>query len=954
MMATSGQTRLAWSFGPFSFIVGDRLLTKGGASVQLSARALDILAIFIARPNEIVSKQELMSEVWPDVTVEDGTVRFHMTSLRKALGDGKDGARYITTIAGRGYCFVAPVSRLSDDESIDSANSASSGFPHVNLPGRLSRMIGRADEVRAVSARLAASRFVMILGAGGVGKTTVAVAVGHELVESFSGSVIFVDLGALSAPDLVATTLASMLGLSVTTSDATSGIIAYLRDKRVLLLLDTCEHLIDEVATLASSIFQGAPDVHILATSREALRVEGETVYRLDTLACPPNDSNLTAAMARTFPATQLFMDRAKASGARLEFGDSEAAIAASICRKLDGVALAIELAAGRVEAHGLEQTAALLDKRLTRLWQGMRTAPPRQRTLQATLDWSCELLSDLERVVLRRLAVFVGHFTMEAALEVVTSADVDRDRVFDVVDNLVSKSMVALSPVGAMMRYRLLDTTRAYALDLGADDAELADLAVRHANYYRRWLEQVGTEWLTLSSGAQRALHLASLANTRAALEWCFAAHGDVGSGVRLAAAAMPVFLAMSLLPECQRWSERAIGALDDTTRGGIEEMRLRSGLGMALIFTRAHSEAARSAFERSLAIAEQLGDLHNQMLLLGPLYLFHFRTADFKAALNYANRSAAVANTIGDPSAIGMAHCLSGVTQHYMGDLESAGVEIEAGLRHAAGTERTHTVYLGFDWPSWGALPVARNLWLQGHPDQAVERTFQAITDAERVGHPVTLTMVLHWAASVFLWVGDLANAENHIDRFIARAETHSLGPYLVVGRALRAELAIRNGTAEQAINELRSCLEQLHAARYELLTTAFKIALVQGLAALGRFTEGLDLVDEAIKRIETTGEASFIPELLRLKAGLLLSNSPSNAGDAEFHWLQSLEVSRRQGARAWELRTATDLARLWAAQGKSGSAIGLLQPILAQFKEGFDTADLKAAQRLLTELQ
>jgi predicted ATPase/DNA-binding winged helix-turn-helix (wHTH) protein len=950
MVASPLQTGEVVSFGPFELVARERLLTKEGAPVELGARALDILIALLSHPNEVISKKDLLAQVWPDVTVEESSLRVHVAGLRKALGDGKGGARYITTLAGRGYCFVAPISRSSDQ---DKADSGVGSFPHVNLPSRLSRMVGRTDDVRAVTARLRAARFVTILGAGGVGKTTVAVAVGHDLIGAFSGAVIFVDLGALSDPNLVATTLASMLGLSVPTDDATSGLIAYLRNRRIFLILDTCEHLIEAVAALASRIFAAAPQVHILATSREALRVEGEHIYRLDSLACPPDDSKLTAALAQMFPATQLFVERAAASGARLDFGDAEAAIVASICRKLGGVALAIELAAGRVEAYGLQQTAALLDQSLTRSWQGQRTAPPRQKSLQATLDWSYGLLSELERVVLHRLAVFVGHFTIEAALAVVTSTDVDQALVFGVIDGLVSKSMVATYPVGAMMRYRLLDTTRAYALEIRVDDAELANLAVRHANYHRRWLEQVGTEWLTLSSGAQRALHLAGLANVRVALERCFGVSGNTEIGVGLAAAAVPVFLAMSLLPECQRWSERAILALDDTTRGGIEEMRLQSGLGMSLIFTSAHGEVAQMAFERSFAIAEEHGDIHNQMLLLGPLYLFHFRTADFKTSLHYAKRSAAVARTIGNASDIGLAHCLSGVSLHYMGDLNGARVELEAALRQASGSERIPTIYLGFDCYNWAGIPLARNLWLQGHPAQAVERTWQTVKDAERVGHPVTLTIVLHWAASVFLWVGDLANAEQHIDWFISRAETHSLGPYLAVGRGLKAELAIRRGDAKNGIDILRDCLETLHAARYELLTTAFNISLVQGLAATGRFAEGTALIDETIQVVEATGEASFLPELLRLKAGFLLSMPQPGPGDAEKYFLQSLELSRRQGARAWELRTATDLAALLAAQGRSESARGLLWPVFEQFVEGFDTADLKAAERLLATL-
>jgi predicted ATPase/DNA-binding winged helix-turn-helix (wHTH) protein len=950
MIASALQAREVLSFGPFEFVPSERLLTKEGALVELGARALDILITLLSRPNEVISKRELLAQVWPDVTVEESSLRVHVAGLRKVLGDGEGGARYITTLAGRGYCFVAPVSRSSDQDIIDTVVG---GFPHASLPSRLIRMVGRADDVRKVSARLAAERFVTILGAGGVGKTTAAVAVGHDLIEVFSGAVVFVDLGALSDPNLAAMTLASMLGLSIPTDDVTPGLMAYLRDKRILLILDTCEHLIEAVATLASRIFVAAPQVHILATSREALRVEGEHIYRLDPLACPPDDSTLTAVMAQTFPAIQLFMERAAASGARLDLSDADAAIAASICRKLNGVALAIELVAGRVEVYGLHQTAALLDQSLARLWQGQRNAPPRQKTLQATLDWSYELLSELERVVLRRLAVFVGHFTIEAALAVVTSANVDQALVFGVIDSLVGKSMVATDPVGAMMRYRLLDTTRAYALEIRLDGAEFADLAARHANYYRRWLEQVGTEWLTLSSGAQRALHLAGLANVRVALERCFGVNGNVEIGIALAAAAVPVFLAMSLLPECYRWSEKAILALDDTMRGGIEEMRLQSGLGISLIFTRAHSEAARTAFERSLAIAEEHRDVHNQMLLLGPLYLFHFRTADFKTSLQYANRGAAVARIVGRPSAIGLAHCLSGVSLHYMGDLDGARVELEAALKQAPDSERTPTIYLGFDCYNWAGIPLARNLWLQGHPAQAVERARQTVEDAQRVDHPVTLTIVLHWAASVFLWIGDLANAEKHIDWFFSRAETHSLGPYLAVGRGLKAVLAIRRGDAKNGVEILRGCLEKLHAARYELLTTAFNISLVQGLAAMGRFAEAIALIDETIQLVDVTGEASFMPELLRLKAGLLLSMPQSTPGDAEIYFTRSLELSRRQGARAWELRTATDLAALLAAQGKSERARELLRPVFEQFVEGFDTADLKAAVRLLATL-
>jgi predicted ATPase len=812
-------------------------------------------------------------------------------------------------------------------------------------------MVGRVNDVPKLAAQLTSERLVTIVGAGGVGKTTVAVAVAHEVTEAFAGAVLFVDLGMLSDPKLAATAVASMLGLSIQSDDATPTLIAYLRDRRFLLVLDTCEHLIEAVAALASHILQAAPGVHILATSREALRVEGEHIYKLDPLACPPDDPMLTAAVAHTFPATQLFVERAAASGAHFDSSDAEAAIMASICRKLDGVPLAIELAAGRVEAHGLQQTAELLDQRLTLLWPGQRTAPPRQKTLQATLNWSYGLLSPLERAVLRRLAVFVGHFTIEAALAIAVSGPIDAAVVFGAIDSLVAKSMVATRPIGAMMRYRLLDTTRAYALQTRVDDLDVADLAARHATYYRRWLEQTGIEWPTLSTGAQRAPHFAGLNNVRAALEWCFGVDGNVAIGVGLAAAAAPVFLAMSLLTECHRWSQRAILALGDTTRGGIEEMHLQSGLGMSLMFTRGHTEVARAAFARGLEIAEQRGDLRDQMLLFGPLHMFHFRIGDFRGSLQYAERSAAVARTGEDPAAVALAHCLTGMTLHCMGNLNAARAELEATLRHAPGAQRTQTIYLGFDYYIWAGIALARTLWMQGYPTQAVERLRQTVSDAERLDHPVTLTLVLHWAAALFLWTGDLLSAEKHLDWFISRAETHSMGPYLAVGVGIKGELAIRRGDAKRGVEEIQACLDKLHAARYELITTSLNIALVRGLTAMGRFAEGITLIDETVRLVETNGDLAFMPESLRVKGRLLLSMPNPDQDGAQSCLVESLELSRRQGARGWELRAAIDSAVLLDAQGRRERARALLRPVFDQFVEGYETADLKAAERLLS---
>ncbi len=941
------QTREELSFGPFTLVPSERLLTRQGVAVPLGTRALDILIALVLRAGVAMEKRALIAQVWPDVTVSEGSLRFHIANLRKALGDGENSARYITTLAGRGYVFVAPISRPSEHPNTIAPTAAN--VIRSNMPNPLGRMVGRSDGVRTLSTRLATKRFVTIVGAGGVGKTTVAVAVANNLVSAFAGAVLFVDLGALRDPALAAASLAAMLGLSVRSDDPTPGVIAYLRDKRILLVLDNCEHLIEAAAILAARIFVAALQVHILATSREALRVEGEHVHRLEPLACPPDNPGLTARVALTYPAVQLFMERTAASGADLVLGDTDAAIVARICRRLDGVALAIELAAARVETFGLEQTAALLEERLALLWLGQRSAPPRQQTLKATLDWSYELLTSLERLVLRQLAVFVGDFALGAALAVLTRPSLDQMLVLGAIDNLVAKSMVAINRAGTTTRYRLLDTTRDYVLAIRIDE-EFTDLAARHAGYYRQWLEQTEVEQPTSPIAPASTPQPADLGNVRSALEWCFGVDGNVEIGVALAAAATPVFLAKSLLTECYRWSERALHALDAAALGGRDEMRLQATLGMSLMFMRGESEAVPAALNRSLSIAEARGDALTQLKLLGPLRMFHSRIADFKVAVLYAKRASAVSRSVGDPTATTLAHSMLGGSLYFAGDLGGARMELEAALKGGPGSQRTRINYLGFGGHEIARVTLAMTLWLLGYPAQAVECAHQALEEAARINHPVTLSVVLIWGIYVFLWTGNLEGAERHIEWFISRAEAYSLGPYRAVGRGFQGQLAMLRGDAKVGVENLQACLVDLHAARYELLTTPFNISLVQGLVATGQFADGAFLIDETIRHAEANGEHCYMPELLRVKGNVLLSLPRPARDEAEACYRQSLDLSRRQAARSWELRTAISLAALLRARGQAAGAEELLRRVFEQFTEGLDSADLKAAERLL----
>jgi predicted ATPase/DNA-binding winged helix-turn-helix (wHTH) protein len=468
------------SFGPFRLLGAERRVERDGSHLKVGARALEILIALVERAEDVVTKRELADRVWPGQIVDESCLRFHIRALRRVLGDDGTDARYIATIAGRGYCFVAPRGEVTERLAIDDTDLTD----HVkSLPARLTRMIGRDETVQRISEQMISQRFVSIVGPAGIGKTTVAVSLAHAMAAHFSGAVHFVDFGPLSDLRQVRATVASAFGLFLDPIDTITPLPGRLQNRKALLVLDCCEHLIEGVASLAEALFQELPLIHILATSRESLRAEGELVHRLPPLGCPPENPNLTAAETLSFPAVQLFVDRMKAGGFDREIDDDDAPVVAEICRRLDGIALALELAAGRVNIHGIQGIADLLDSQFRLLWQGRRTAISRHQTLCAALDWSYNLLPEAERVVLRRLSMFVGFFSLDAAKAAAAESDITPDDVTIGIENLVAKSLAISDTRNGKTRYRLLGTTRAYLLKVLTECGDPTQCVARTSN---------------------------------------------------------------------------------------------------------------------------------------------------------------------------------------------------------------------------------------------------------------------------------------------------------------------------------------------------------------------------------------------------------------------------------------------------------------------------------------
>jgi predicted ATPase/DNA-binding winged helix-turn-helix (wHTH) protein len=474
-------------FGPFRLLPTQRLLMDGDKRLHLGGRALDVLIALVERPGELVSKQELIARVWPNTFVDPANLTVHIAALRRTLGDGRGGNRFLINIPGRGYRFVAPI-KLSDEFEPATILSGPVQYMH-NLPAHVTPLIGREDAVTGLSAQLHRDRLLTIVGTGGIGKTAVALVVAEKLIPNYRDGVWLIDLAPVYDPLLVPVALASALRLEIHAENPLPELMAFLREREMLLVLDNCEHLVAAAASVAAGILRGAPNVHVLATSREPLRTEGERVYRLPPLQSPPVAIGIGAKEALAFPAVQLFAERTAAALGEFVLSDSSAPAVADICLKLDGLPLAIEFAAARVGFFGIRGLAARLDDRLDILNTGSRTKLPRQRSIRPTLDWSYGLLTEAEQKVLRRLSIFPDNFTLRTAGAVSSDGTISGNQIINQITELVAKSFVDAEAGDAEPRLRLMETTRVYALAKLAESGELDTVARRHAEYFANLL---------------------------------------------------------------------------------------------------------------------------------------------------------------------------------------------------------------------------------------------------------------------------------------------------------------------------------------------------------------------------------------------------------------------------------------------------------------------------------
>jgi predicted ATPase len=700
----------------------------------------------------------------------------------------------------------------------------------------------------------------------------------------------------------------------------------------------------------------------VLTTSREPLRTSAETVFRVPPLDVPLIDAQGQEVLA--YSAVRLFLRRARALQPRFADDAASVSLVGEICRRLDGIPLAIELAAARAATLGIDGLHHRLDDRLKVLTGGRRTAMPRHQTLRATFDWSYALLDPAAQAVFRRLSQFASTFSIEAACAVAADRVITAMSVTTSVGELAEKSLLGVEFNGPRTRYRLPESTRAYAREKLQDEGEVHSVAARHARYLQQRFEQ----WIEVAHAAtdeplDRLRH--ELDDARSALEWAFSPAGDDRLGVELTGALVEALLAWSLVEECYTRANRAITALVRLPSGTVDatcELRLRAALATALPHM---SEAARLWHDVLLLATDKHNEEFQARALWG-LWNAMLAGARIYASLMYAMLFQVLADERGIELQRILADHVVAVSLHSLGEHAEARALLERVLS-GLGTQHysaSRPGELRADPSVVANGTLARIIWIQGEPDRAMALIDAAVDSVSADKPEPSLSHVLAAVAvPLALLSGDLPRAARYLDMLRAQARLHRFEIWRECCDCLGAHLDILTGQFDKGLRTLERALVALQARGFRRLLTPPLGVYAQAQAHAGHTAEARRILMETLAFCNENGDQIFSPDIWRILGVVALLEAHSAAAqglspneyeaDAQSSFLRAIHMAQQQGARMWELRAAVPLAQLWATQGRIIEATELLHPLCVLFPNPSVSSDVRTAHALMSEL-
>lgn len=906
-------------FGPFVLVTGSRTLTRDGVPVKLGGRAFELLLTLAQADGAFVSSEVLTARLWPDAVVEPGSLRVHIAGLRKALGQRDDGAPWIENQPGTGYRLLGvthPSPGHAPSTTDGLADSSPQALTDSYLPIRITSSIGRDPVIRALVDGFPQRRLVTLVGPGGIGKTTVGLEAARRMASTGRERVRFVDLTALSDPELLPSTVAQALGVPVSGQDPMASLTAYLAPTRMLMVLDGCECVVEAAAVLAERLLIAAPGLLLLATSREPLRIRGEWVVRLAPLELPDTPAAVDLAAVHHYSALALFMERsAAAGGPPIEQDDLPALV--QLCRKLDGNPLALEIAAARTSTFGVRGLLDVLDERLSLLSQGRRTSPQRHHTLQATLDWSYRILSDCERAILRRLSVFRSRFTFEAAATVSAFEPVRADEVLDGLQGLIAKSLLVTDNSSGTVGLRLLDTTRAYAADKLAECGEAHATALRHVAACQQLFDAFACDSGGLASVQWNLVHGPLIEDIRAALLWAFKDPETTEAGVRLAAATGVVWVQLSRSAECVPHLQQALEHTAGLPDARALEMALYLTLGQCQTTAGGPTPATLDAYQRAGAAARAQGNTRFQLLSLYGEFGWHHILGRYAETLRIAQAFGEIVEATAYTECDLLNQRLRGIALFQVGrQEESLAIARRLAESPPEGIHFFLDSQLQIEHRTASLMHLARSLWITGHTAQAQGAARRAVEVSLAFGHAISTVQALTMAACpIALYAGDWLSARAYIAQLSSLSQRHSLHFWnewaQLFDLALHWCETVKDASS---VPEWLAACEQT-GSRADVLAT-----LCPGLAT-----------EAVLATIESGPETWCTAELLRVKADKLFQLEqetartasarmpvPDRIEEADRLLSKALEMSIRQGAGAWERRITASIATLreWQA--------------------------------------
>jgi predicted ATPase len=903
---------------------------------------MDVLLALARERGELVPKERLFEAAWPDVSVHESNLKVTVAYLRRALRECAPSHEYITTVVGRGYCLRTDLKPQDSPGDADRPVVAAPRLPELGT------VIGRDVVITELRETLAHDRLTTIVGAGGIGKTTVAVAVAHLFEDEGGGSVTFVDLARVASQEFVASSLAAALGISSTTKDILQAVVSILARRRAVLFLDTCEHVLNEVSRVCDVVLANTTDVRILATSRQVLSARHEKVVWLAPLEVPPPGHADTAHDVLRYSAPQLLAARAfEKGGYRVE--DRDALAIGEICRRLDGAPLAIELVSSRLPGRSAEIVLKELDDRFRTLRRDSPGGPLRHQTLLVTLEWSYALLTKHEAAVLRAISIFAGSFDVDSVIRIAAHLDLALSETLDAIAGLRAKSMLTVDQTYGEPRHHMLDSTRAFAGDLLKSHGELEAVSASHARLQLETLTRAGVDHATMPARKWHATYSGQADDLRKALDWALYGCGDLMLGIQLAAAGLPLWRELSLAEESRRNCARALA---EFTRIGCADaslkLKLLVGLATNNTYLSAEPEETIALLEEAILLARETSDAGAECGALGALAMYRLLPGHQSTVpgILRAMRDAAIRTN--DRSALWEQEQLCAILEVHLCDFQGSLARLEklqAEMRdHSESAVPRFQIHQKTDV----AVQLGARYWLMGQPGRSARAIEEAAQEAIEIGHGLTLIHCLsRGIIFVMIECHYYSAAKSYAETLKSAIYRHGMAAWIPLADCYSRVIGALSGDSPSA-EGLRVACDNLQKAPVQLRNAIYFATLANAMIAIGQADDAARTIDHVLK---VDPQRWVLPELLRLRAATERAFRQDH--QAETTLLESLRMANEVGLLAWKLRTAHDLAVLLKDHGAPLEAREILVPVYEQFTDGFDSGDLRNSRRLFGQL-